>query len=146
MPSITLYTNDDAKMYGALELSGAAKTKLKNIGDYTRKVEQSSDSDMIIDLTSDYGVANFKIMMEQVLFNVLEKSETSDLTDTITLKSITNPLGLYGTQIAPTYGISTLNNPISIENFLKLLNEFNKIDSSIEPSNKVTTLNGQIVK
>jgi len=146
LKEIPVYTSSVSKVYSKEELKDAKKAKITNVTDYQTIITADGDSDIIIDLSTDHGIANFKQIFEEVFFAVLEKSKDSSITDILTTKNIRNILGLFGSQITPTYNISSLNNPISIENFLKLLNEFNGLDSKVSNEHKLVNIKGQTMK
>jgi hypothetical protein len=144
IPSVVFYTSDEAKLNSAGDLRRAHKLNL-NLGSRVTKVTPTSE-DFIIDLTTDTGIANFKVMVEDILLPALELSNKTAISELISLKGLKSAFNLFGLQLAPTYGISSLNNPVSIENFLKLVGEFNKLDKVIENSLRVRTVSGKVVK
>ena len=144
IPSVVFYTSDEAKLNSAGDLRRAQKLNL-NLGNRVTKVTPTSE-DFIIDLTTDTGIANFKVMVEDILLPALELSNKTAISELVSLKGLKSAFNLFGLQLAPTYGISSLNNPVSIENFLKLVGEFNKLDKVIENSLRVRTVSGKVVK
>lgn len=147
---ITLNDNDGAKNYSPEEIRLGEKGK---VAEFTRTVHIDKGEDTIIDLTTDTGIANFKIVMEKLMFQMLEDSEKSELGKQLSLRNIKDSFGLFSTKITPTYGLGQMNNPVSIENFIRLLNEFNKIDSVIEantedgkPNYQIKNTKGKVIK
>ena len=134
LKKITLYTSDKAKVYSDTELGKSKGTNLI-LSDYAKVITVDGNEDMVIDLTTDHGIANFKIIAEQVLLPILKKNNAS-LGNLLTLRSIKNHLGTSSTQIVPTFGLSNLNNAVSAENFSKSVNAMNEIDRQM--SFKVT--------
>jgi hypothetical protein len=146
LDKIVLYNSDLGKVYSKSDLAEANKAKVPEISEINITVYKDSGEDYMVDLTTDHGIANFKKIMEQVMFSALEKSERTELGKILTLRNMKNQFSEFGNQIAPTFGISSLNNPVSIENFMKLLNEFNDIDKKIEPKFKVTNIKGKTIQ
>lgn len=128
---ITLFTSDRAKVYKDNELRSAKKNSMAS-SEFTKVITTNGEDDMIIDLTTDFGIANFKILVEQVLLPILQKSNTNGLGQLLTVKSVRNHFGNYSTQLVPIFGLSTLNNAVSIENFSKVINEFNSVDRTMD--------------
>ena len=96
-------------------------------------LEVNQNSDMIVDLATDAGIANFKKLMEEVIFEILKKSEyKNEFIDSLRLQSLKNPYGLTTTQIVSSFNLSQLNNPINVEKFQNLLADFNSLDSSVK--------------
>ena len=96
-------------------------------------LEVNQNSDMIVDLATDSGIANFKKLMEEVIFEILKKSEyKNEFIDSLRLQSLKNPYGLMTTQIVSSFNLSQLNNPINVEKFQNLLADFNSLDSSVK--------------
>lgn len=124
------YTSDAAKLYSIGELKGFAKTSL-NI-DNTILLNADDSTDFVIDLTTDYGIANFKILMETVILELLKKSKKSDLSNSLRLSSVKGNFGNSSNQIVSTFNISDMKSPINIQKFQALISSFNEVDSKIE--------------
>ena len=117
MKKITLYTDNSAKSY----------PKNTNDVNYTKLVNVDDDSPFIVSLNTDYGIANFKLLMDKVIFKILEDSD-SNLSDSLRLTKVKNAYGLFITQIVPSFPISQLNSPVNADKFQTLLNDFNDVD------------------
>jgi hypothetical protein len=115
-----VYASDNAK---SIEASKSESVK---------KIVANSGEDFIIDLTTDYGIANFKKIMETLIFPILKESEKSKLGELLRTRSLRNPYGLFTTQITPTFGISSLDNSVNVAKFQDLLYNFNQVDNKIE--------------
>lgn len=139
---IILNTSNKAKY----ESVGNIKSfrSLPSINQSTIVIDKNSE-DFIVDLTTDYGVANFKILMEQVILKILDKSNRSNLAKSLRLMTVKNSLGLPGVQITSTFGISNLNLPINAEKFQELLAEFNDVDKLVENEFKIKNAEGSII-
>ncbi len=103
------------------------------------------NTDFVIDLKTDYGIANFKILMENVIFEILKKSD-SPLAKNLKLSSLRNSIGHWTTQITSTFPINELNSPINIDKFQELLSNFNKVDSTINDNYKIRNAEGRLIK
>lgn len=121
--SVTLYTDN----------------KAVNDDAFTEVVTQ--DSDFNVSLDTDYGVANFKVLMEEVMLPILNKvSDVGSLLRTETLKNV---FGLLSTTIVSMHQLKYLNNPISIGRFQELLNKFNELDENINSRNRIQNTFGE---
>lgn len=127
-----LYTSDDARI-------------VNNVKDNEILVPLDTEEDHIISLTTPQGIANFKRLMEDVLLPLL-KTKSGILTDSLRLTNGYNLLGLYGTSITSTFGLSSLNNPVSVDKFQKLLKEFNELDTKAETKGLVQNNNNEDLK
>lgn len=125
---LILAKNESAKYSAPYNVSNEFNDKSyievkKNIdGSYT-------NSDFNVDLLTDTGIANFKILMESVILEILKKPEyKNEFINSLRLQSLKNPYNLRTNQIVTSFNISELNNPINIEKFQNLLSDFNSID------------------
>lgn len=132
--SIILYTSDDA-----LLSSG--------INPYAHKKQINFDdvSQTIITLDTNYGVANFKILTEQVILPILQKYDKSNLSKSLKVEFMYNFLGLRGNQITSTYPLNSLNNSINVMLFQELINDFDTLDNNANTHVKITNVNDEII-
>lgn len=129
------YVNDDAKIY-----------PIGKSSEGTKIISTDSEEDLIIDLTTDFGIANFKKAMEELIFPILKRSQSSQLGSLLRLKSLRNPYGLFTSQITPTFGISSLDNAVNVTKYQALLHDFNQVDFKIESVNKIEGKNKSILR
>lgn len=143
IPKLTFYLNDNIKYYSIGEIKG-----LKNIDDIKNNIIEitpTQEEDFIIDLTTDYGIANFKIFMEEVVLKILQQSKANNILELLRLSSVKNSMGLISTQIVPSFNISSLNSPINMEKFQALLTSFNEIDSTVENGLKIKNSENKVI-
>ena len=128
--SVVLFRNNSAKEFS----NGDVKTykDTSKVAEHVITVSLNSDEDFTVDLTSDYGIANFKILMEEVIFKILKTSKTSSLANTLKLSLVKNAMNIPGNQIVSTFNISELNSPINMEKYQELLTNFNDVDKRVE--------------
>jgi hypothetical protein len=131
--SIEMFTDNSAKTiaYG-------------KVNPHTIKITAASD-DFIIDLTNDYGIANFKRMMENLVLPILKNSQKSGLGDMLRLKSVKNPFGIYTTQIVSVFGLSSLDSEVNLAKYQEILNHFNEVDYKIEHDKRITNNDNKII-
>lgn len=128
--SVVLFRNNLAKEFSNGEVKTYKDTS--KVAEHVITVNLNSDEDFIVDLTSDYGIANFKILMEEVIFKILKTSKTSSLANTLKLSLVKNAMNIPGNQIVSTFNISELNSPINMEKYQELLTNFNDVDKKVE--------------
>lgn len=109
-------------------------------------VKLEDDTDPVVTLDTNYGIANFKKITEQLLLPILKKSKNNNLTNSLKVETVNNILGIRGNAITSTFSLSSLNNPVSIEKFQKLLIEFNNLDLSSDVSGKLKNSEGKVIK
>lgn len=126
LSEVKLYKDDRAKTYSTSELDQSINQ------DKLITVDTRSSTPFVIDLKTDTGIANFKILMEEVLFETLKRSGVA-LSDSLMLTTIRNPFGIFTAQITPTFPISQLNSPVNAAKFQTLINDFNDVDSKVSP-------------
>lgn len=114
---IWLYTSDDART--SIPNTNSPDAVLVKIDDNTNP---------IVTLNTNYGIANFKKICEELLLPILQEKGSSILTDYLKVESMNNIFGIRGTAITSTFSLSDLNNPVSIEKFQKLIIAFNNLD------------------
>ncbi|MGV8961973.1 MAG: hypothetical protein ACOH2V_01150 [Candidatus Saccharimonadaceae bacterium] len=132
--SIVLYNSDNAKM-----------TPIGDNNNSTVTVTKGSEN-FIVDLTTDFGIANFKRIMEQLILPILQRSKKANLGSQLRTKSVRNPFGLYTTQIAAVFGLSSLDSEVNLAKYQELLNDFNEVDFKIEDENKIKGIGGKGIK
>lgn len=115
---ISLYTDDRAK----LENRNFDKSTYHTIVDRNTK-------GAIIDLSTDYGIANFKMVMEKVITPLLQ-SDDIDFANRLRMKTVRNSNGIFSNQIVIGDGVNRLNNDFAINKFQEILSEFDDIDRS----------------
>lgn len=131
---IWLYTSDNART--SVPNTNSSDAVLVKIDDNTNP---------IVTLNTNYGIANFKKICEELLLPILQEKGGSVLTDYLKVESRNNIFGIRGNIITSTFSLSDLNNPVSIEKFQKLVIAFNNLDvkSSVQgvlKSNEGTAL------
>lgn len=131
LSSITLYTSDDAKV-----------TPIGPNNLATINVTKESEN-MQVDLTSDFGIANFKRLMEQIILPIMQRSQKTNLGNQLRTKSVRNPFGLYTTQITALFGLSSLDSEVNLTKYQELLNDFNEVDMKIEKENRIIGADGK---
>jgi len=138
---VTLFKDNDGKTWTTGEVKSFKTTG--KLADHLITVTADSTEDFVVDLTTDYGIANFKILMEEVIFKILQQSKTATLADSLKLTSMKNSFGLPTVQIVSTFNISDMNSPVNMEKFQELLANFNEVDSKIENNLRVPNANGK---
>ena len=135
-PSIILIKDDEAASYPMYEPNGDLNSK------YYIEIKKNDNgvyenADFTVDLLSDSGIANFKVLMEEVILDILKRDEyANDFIDSLRIQSVKNPYDLITNQIVVSFNISQLNNPINIEKFQNLLSDFNSLESVKQITNK----------
>ncbi|MDA3856264.1 MAG: hypothetical protein PF569_08455 [Candidatus Woesearchaeota archaeon] len=135
--NIVLFKNDFSKLYPVGLLKGGILHSDKTI-----KVTKQDENPTIIDLYTDTGIANFKVIMEELLLPILKNSSRSSLGSFLKTSTVKNYLGQFTSQIIPTFKISDLNSPQNLDRFEELLNSFNDVDKVIEPKNRIFNSEG----
>ena len=117
--SITLYTSNNAM-----------NTK-------SEVLEVNKDDNFIISLDTDYGIANFKKVMEELLLPYLQTLDRSDVLQNLRVETVNNSFGLKTNAIISAYSISSLNTSVGIHQFDKLLKAFNNLDTNYNTKNRI---------
>lgn len=125
---ITLYTSDSAI----------------NNPDQVEVVNQNSD--FTISLDTNYGIANFKRVMEQVILPLLQSYDNSNMTENLRVETVNNLFGLKTNSIVSAYSLKALNSPVAIHQFNSLLSAFNSLDSNIQTEGKIKNSYGEELK
>ena len=132
---ISLYTSDDARNI----VPGSTSKDIV-------LVKLDDDTNPIVSLDTNYGIANFKKITEELLLPILQKSKNNVLTDSFKVETMTNILGIRGNAITSTFPLSSLDNPVSIEKFQRLLIEFNNLDVQSEVTGLLKNSEGKTIK
>lgn len=122
---LTLYTDDDAFKY-------------EDNNPFTRVLtvdEKISEDDTFnINLNTNYGIANFKVLMDKVMVNLLIADKSSKIKDLLRVELINNLFGLKGASIVPSFNISEKAIPAIAEKGMLLSKLFNTLDSNVDPA------------
>lgn len=130
-----VYVGNDAKIDPIGKSTGGVKIIKANTGE-----------DYIINLTTDFGIATYKKMMEEIIFPILRKSKSSNLGSLLRTRTLRNPYGLLTSQITATFGISSLDSSTNVTKYQDLLYNFNQVDFKIEQEYKIKGKNDVILK
>ncbi len=115
-----------------------------NNPDQVEVVDQNSD--FTISLDTNYGIANFKRVMEQVILPLLQSYDNSNMTENLRVETVNNLFGLKTNSIISAYSLKTLNSPVAIHQFNSLLSAFNSLDSNIQTEGKIKNSYGEELK
>lgn len=127
-----IYTSDDARNTDAIQFN-------------SKKITEDDTEDTIISLNTNYGIANFKKVMELILLPLLQ-TKSNVLLDSFRVQNITNGLGIKSSSITSTFPLSALNNVVARDKSQKLTKAFNDLDVSSETSQMVRNANNKIMK
>lgn len=112
-----LYTSDDARLVSVNTPSNSSVL-----------VKLEDNTDPIVSLDTNYDIANFKKITEELLLPILQKGEDNVLTEFLTVESVKNNFNLLGSSIVSTFSLKDLNNPVTADKFNTLIGAFNKLD------------------
>lgn len=122
----SIYTSDEAR-------------DSNKIGENSKIIKEGDTEDTIINLRSNYGIANFKILMENILLPMLQW-KSNVLLDSLRVEGgIYNILGVKTNGITSTFSLSSINNAVAKDKSQKLTKAFNELD--ITNSTKELVLN-----
>ena len=99
------------------------------------------DSNFTISLDSDYGIANFKIIMEELMLPILQAN--SKMGKFLRIEQMNNAFGLRTNTIVSDNQLKYLNNPISISKFQEILSTFNSLDENIKSKGIIKNIFGE---
>ena len=117
---------------------GNVKTSNKDV-----RIVNADDVDQtIISLNTDYGIANFKRLMEEILLPAL-KTKSSVLADSLRVQSVYTSFGLRGNAITSSFPLSSITNPVMQNKALQLLKAFNDLDINSETKGLIKNNNGK---
>ena len=103
----------------------------------------TQEDNYIVDLTTDYGIANFKKLMEEAVLPLLQQLDNSNVIKNLRVETITNQYGLKTNAIVSAYELKRLNSSIAIEQFNQLIDAFNNIDRNVLTANKIQNAYGE---
>lgn len=112
--NLSLYNNDKA-----IRMNSSDNSYLADIDSFA--------DDFSIDLHDSVGIANYKLLVEQVLIKILGNSESS-FSNLLKVSNTTNLHGIRSALITPSFNMSEKNIPAVAEKAIKLTQEFNKLD------------------
>ena len=115
LKSIKLYTDDSAKQFN------------RNDSKITGTKIITNQDNFIVSLNTDSGIANFKLLMENVLYDILKNNE-EPISNSLRIIKVKNHYGNSSNQIVSNFPISQLNSPVNADKFQVLLDEFNDLD------------------
>lgn len=124
---IKLYTSDEARAEDPTDANASNMITVK----------LEDETSPIVTLDTNYGIANFKRITEELLLPILQSGKDNILTDSLKIESVYNPFGLRGNAITSTFPLSDLNNPVSIERFQRLTMAFNNLDINSDGTGKL---------
>jgi vacuolar-type H+-ATPase subunit I/STV1 len=106
----------------------------------------NQNSDFIVSLDTNYGIANFKRIMEQIILPLLQSYDSSNMTENLRVETVNNLFGLKTNSIISAYSLKSLNSPVAIHQFNSLLSAFNSLDSNIQTEGKIKNAYGEELK
>ena len=115
---IILYIDDSAKLFPTTNSSLA------------NNITITKGNSFDIDLTSDAGIANFKLIMENLVLPMLSNS-SSKLGSILKLRSVKNSLGLIGNQIVSEYNLNDLKTESGYAKYKEAISAFNECNDGI---------------
>ena len=113
-----MYTSNDAR---SSSLNSSANKVI---------VSSDSDSNFIVSLDTNYGIANFKRLMEQIILPYLQRNSNRTLVESLKVEARNNIFGIRGDVITSTFPLGQMSNPINAARFKDLTTEFNALDLS----------------
>ena len=116
--TIEMYTSNDAR---SSSLNSSANKVI---------VSSDSDSNFIVSLDTNYGIANFKRLMEQIILPYLQRNSNRTLVESLKVEARNNIFGIRGDVITSTFPLGQMSNPINAARFKDLTTEFNALDLS----------------
>lgn len=135
--NFAVYMTDDARNIDV----NTIKETTKDI-----RIVNSEDTDpTIISLNTNYGIANFKRIMEEILLPMLQ-TKSSELSKSLRVQSSFNAFGLRGNTITSVFPLSSMTNPVAKDRAIKLLKAFNELDINRETQGLILNSNGQELK
>jgi len=128
---LILYTSDDART-------------LEKVAENSKTVKANDAEDTIISLNTNYGIANFKKLMEEVLLPILQR-KSNILLDSLRIQEITNILGVRTAAITSSFNLSDLNNPVAKDKAQNLIKTFNDLDVSDDTKNLIKNSKNELL-
>ena len=131
---IRLYTSDDARTI----------EKNKDTSN-TVLVKATEGEDFIVSLDTNYGIANFKKIMEELILPTVQ-SQGTVLANSLKVESVRNAFGIRGNAITSTFPLGDMRSPVSVDKFQKLVIEFNNLDIKSGIAGKLRNTEDKAVK
>ena len=131
------YTDDKA---WSLDLDS-----IKTNSESVKIVNEDDAEKTIITLNTNYGIANFKRMMEEVLLPVLQLNGDKSI-NTLSVRSVYNLFGIKGTAIVSTFPLSSITDPATLDRAQKLIKQFNELDIQEDTKNFVVNTENDNLK
>jgi len=128
-----VYTSDNAR-------------NAKYINDNSILVNETDTENTIITLDTNFGIANFKRLMESILLPMLQ-TKSNILLDSLKVQTnIRNILGIKTQGITSTFPLSAINNAVTKDKAQKLIKAFNELDISHDTNTLVKNTQNNLVK
>lgn len=143
-----LSDSNQIKNFAVYMTDDARNIDINTIKDTTKDVRiiNADDTDpTIVSLNTNYGIANFKRIMEEILLPVL-KTKSSELSKSLRVQSSFNAFGLRGNTITSVFPLSSMTNPVAKDRAIKLIKAFNDLDISNETQGLILNRNGKELK
>lgn len=92
-------------------------------------VKKGDSSNPVIALNSTYNIAMFKKVMEDMILPIIQKKTNSEFLESLKIESVVNNFGIKSPTIVSIHSLQELNTPVSIDQYQKLLKDFDFLDS-----------------
>jgi len=116
-----------------------------NVSNFSKKVNEEDAEDTIITLDTNYGIANFKRLMEDILLPLLQKN-SNILLDSLKIQEVKNIFGLRTSGIVSTFSLGELNNAVVRDKAQKLIKAFNDLDNNSSTKNLVKNSANELLR
>lgn len=146
--NLLLPPKERIKNFAVYMTNDARNINLSNVKTSNKDVRIVNEDDVdqtIISLNTDYGIANFKRLMEEILLPAL-KTKSSVLADSLRVQSVYTSFGLRGNAITSSFPLSSITNPVMQNKALQLLKAFNDLDINSETKGLIKNNNGKNLK
>ena len=107
-------------------------------------VDINDDSNPLISLENNEGIANFKNAFEQLLLPILQSNLKNN--NFLKLENTINPFGIQTSHVAPTVATSNINVPALVKQFQKALKTFDDLDTSFDIDYQIKNNLSEFVK
>lgn len=107
-------------------------------------VDINDDSNPLISLENNEGIANFKNAFEQLLLPILQSNLKNN--NFLKLENTINPFGIQTSHVAPTVATSNINVPALVKQFQKALKTFDELDTSFDINYQIKNNLSEFVK
>lgn len=131
------YNSDEAR---SLDIN-----KIKGETSSIKFINGNDPKDSIITLDTNYGIANFKKAMEDVLLPMLQ-TKSNVLIDALKVQSTPNILGIRGNAITSTIPLTGLVGTIAQVRAQKLMKAFDDLDINADTRSMIKNSNGNTLK